>query len=107
MLLRPALANHKVVQIRSGLFTQSIRVSLKAQLYQWALTRRQLPSGNPWYLNTLAAAEQLYDALYTWNMQGYIIVTSTSLAFFKDFSSSSLAGQHRRPLKMFLDLCNH
>jgi glucoamylase len=43
--------------------------------------------GNPWYLNTLAAAEQLYDALYTWNNQGYITVTSVSLPFFQDFSS--------------------
>jgi glucoamylase len=42
--------------------------------------------GNPWYLITLGAAEQLYDALYTWNKQGFITVTSVSLAFFNDFT---------------------
>lgn len=50
--------------------------------------------GNPWYLNTLAAAELLYDALYTWNKQGSITVTSTSLAFFQDFDSSVAAGTY-------------
>lgn len=40
--------------------------------------------GNPWYLATLAAAEQLYDALYAWNKQGSVTVTGTSQAFFKD-----------------------
>lgn len=50
--------------------------------------------GNPWYLNTLAAAEQLYDALYAWNRQGSIQVTSTSLAFFQDFVSSIEAGTY-------------
>ncbi|KAL9098350.1 MAG: hypothetical protein Q9163_005980 [Psora crenata] len=40
--------------------------------------------GNPWYLATLAAAEQLYDALYQWDKQGTIEVTDASLPFFKD-----------------------
>lgn len=42
-------------------------------------------SGNPWYLNTLAAAEQLYDALHVWKQEGYIDVTSISRPFFDDF----------------------
>lgn len=50
--------------------------------------------GNPWYLNTLAAAEQLYDALYTWNEQGYITVTAISLAFFRDLVPSIIAGTY-------------
>ncbi len=49
-------------------------------------------NGNPWYLITLAAAEQLYDALYVWKQQGSITVTTTSLAFFKDFASSVSTG---------------
>ncbi|KAI9694322.1 MAG: hypothetical protein M1820_009011 [Bogoriella megaspora] len=49
-------------------------------------------NGNPWYLNTLAAAEQLYDALYQWNKIGSLNVTSTSLAFFKDLDSSITTG---------------
>ena len=51
-------------------------------------------NGNPWYLNTFAAAEQLYDALYQWNKQGSLTVTSVSLAFFKDFSSGVTAGTY-------------
>lgn len=47
-----------------------------------------------WYLNTLAAAEQLYDALYVWKKQASITVTSTSLPFFRDFSSSITAGTY-------------
>lgn len=51
-------------------------------------------NGNPWYLCTLAAAELLYDALYVWDSQGYIEVTSTSLSFFQDFDSSVAAGTY-------------
>lgn len=42
----------------------------------------------------MAAAEQLYDALIVWDSQGYIEVTSASLAFFKDFDSSVTAGTY-------------
>jgi glucoamylase len=51
-------------------------------------------NGNPWYLNTLAAAEQLWDALYVWNKQGYITVTSTSLSFFRDFMPTVSTGTY-------------
>lgn len=51
-------------------------------------------NGNPWYLCTLAAAEVLYDALIAWDTQGYIEVTSTSLAFFQDLDSSITAGTY-------------
>lgn len=37
------------------------------------------------YLCTLAAAEQLYDALYQWKHMGAFTVTPTSLPFFRDF----------------------
>lgn len=46
------------------------------------------------YINTLAAAELLYDALYQWNKIGSITIDSTSLAFFQDFSSSVTAGTY-------------
>ncbi|TFK40744.1 glucoamylase [Crucibulum laeve] len=49
-------------------------------------------NGNPWYLTTAAVAEQLYDALIVWNQQKSITVTSTSLAFFRQFSSTVAAG---------------
>ncbi|KAL1701190.1 glycoside hydrolase family 15 protein [Schizophyllum commune] len=50
--------------------------------------------GNPWYLNTFAVAEQLYDALTTWDQVGSIDVTSTSLAFFQQFSDSIAEGSY-------------
>lgn len=62
--------------------------------------------GNPWYLNTLAAAEQLYDALYTWNKQGSISVTSTSLAFFQDLSSSVSVGTYSSTTSTYTTLYN-
>ncbi|KOS23231.1 Glucoamylase [Escovopsis weberi] len=50
-------------------------------------------NGNPWYLATLAAAEQLYDAVYTWNLAGSITVTPLSLPFFQDLVPGIATGQ--------------
>jgi glucoamylase len=45
--------------------------------------------GNPWYLTTLAVAEQLYRAVHTWNsLNSGIEVTAISLPFFKQFLPS-------------------
>lgn len=62
--------------------------------------------GHPWYLNTLAAAEQLYDSLYVWNAQGYITVTSTALAFFQDLSLDVVTGTHQADSQMYTVLYN-
>ncbi|KAI5306530.1 hypothetical protein KEM56_000427 [Ascosphaera pollenicola] len=43
--------------------------------------------GNPWYLTTYAAAEQLYDAIYQWKKIGKIDVDDVSYEFFKDIDS--------------------
>lgn len=51
-------------------------------------------NGNPWYLTTFVVAEQLYDALIVWKAQGSLTVTSTSLAFFKQFVPSITAGTY-------------
>ncbi|KAK2677480.1 Glucoamylase [Fusarium oxysporum f. sp. vasinfectum] len=51
-------------------------------------------NGNPWYLATLAAAEQLYDAIYVWKQQGSITVSDVSLSFFKDLVSSISTGTY-------------
>ncbi|KAJ4483733.1 glucoamylase [Lentinula aciculospora] len=50
--------------------------------------------GNPWYLTTLAVAEQLYDSLIVWNSQGSLDVTNISLPFFKLFESSIAVGTY-------------
>lgn len=49
-------------------------------------------TGNPWFLCTLAAAEQLYDALYQWNRLGSVNVTDLSLGFFRALDSSVQIG---------------
>jgi glucoamylase len=42
-------------------------------------------NGNPWYLSTFAVAEQLYDALLTWESVRSLNVTDISLGFFSQF----------------------
>ncbi|KAF8903104.1 glycoside hydrolase family 15 protein [Gymnopilus junonius] len=61
-------------------------------------------NGNPWYLATAAVAEQLYDALIVWKQQGSITITSTSLAFFKQFSSSITAGTYASSMSTYTSL---
>ncbi|SAM84642.1 related to Glucoamylase precursor [Ustilago bromivora] len=48
--------------------------------------------GNPWYICTLAAAEVLNTAVSVANSRGSLSVTSTSLPFYRQFSSSAAAG---------------
>jgi glucoamylase len=58
----------------------------------------------PWYLTTFAVAEQLFDALHGWNQQGSLTVTDTSLAFFKQFSSSVTIGTYASSSSTFRSL---
>ncbi|KAJ7914463.1 glucoamylase [Mycena leptocephala] len=60
--------------------------------------------GNPWYLTTAAVAEQLYDALIVWKAQGALNVTSISLPFFRQFSSSVKVGNYAASTAMFKTL---
>jgi glucoamylase len=57
--------------------------------------------GNPWYLNTLAVAEQLYDAVYVWQQQEAISVTETSLDFFTELVPNILIGKYARGYDTF------
>ncbi|GAM40713.1 glucoamylase GlaA [Talaromyces pinophilus] len=90
-----ALANHKV-------YTDSFRsvYSLNSGIAEGvAVSVGRYPedsyyNGNPWFLTTTAAAEQLYDAIYQWNKIGSITITSTSLAFFQDVYSSAAVGTY-------------
>lgn len=47
-------------------------------------------NGNPWYLATNAAAEQLYYALAQWKAAGGITITTTSLPFFQRVAAENL-----------------
>jgi glucoamylase len=63
-------------------------------------------NGNPWFLTTLAAAEQLYDAIYQWKKIGSITITSTSLAFFKDIYPSAAVGTYASGSSTFTSIIN-
>ncbi|KAJ5576722.1 Six-hairpin glycosidase [Penicillium sp. DV-2018c] len=60
--------------------------------------------GNPWYLTTLAAAEQLYNAVYQWKQQKTLSITETNLAFFKDLDSSAAVGDYDSDSDTFTSL---
>ncbi|CAE6475613.1 unnamed protein product [Rhizoctonia solani] len=91
-----ALANHKAVvdSFRGSLYTINSGIASSAAVAVGRYKEDSYYNGNPWYLCTLAAAEQLYDALYQWKKLGQIPVTSKSLAFFQQFSSSIAAGNY-------------
>ncbi|KAJ5381374.1 Glucoamylase [Penicillium cataractarum] len=100
-----ALANHKV-------YTDSFRsvYSLNSGIAQGvAVAVGRYPedsyyNGNPWFLSNLAAAEQLYDAIYQWNKIGSITITSTSLAFFQDVYSSAAVGTYASSSSTFTSI---
>ncbi|KAK1997637.1 family 15 glycosyl hydrolase [Colletotrichum falcatum] len=102
-----ALASHKVVMdsfrtiyaINNGI-AQSDAISVGRY------PEDSYYGGNPWYLNTLAAAEQLYDALYVWKQQGSITVTQTSLAFFRDRLGSVAPGTYASSSSTYTSLIN-
>ncbi|KDN45804.1 hypothetical protein RSAG8_04637, partial [Rhizoctonia solani AG-8 WAC10335] len=51
-------------------------------------------NGNPWYLATFAAAEQLYYATSTWLKLGKIQITALSLPFFQPIYPSAKIGTY-------------
>jgi glucoamylase len=63
---------------------------LKLPLGRNGIQRRQ-----PWYLATLAVAEQLYDALLIWVTLRAIEVTPISQAFFAQFVPGIAPGTYR------------
>ncbi|KAI0112247.1 glycoside hydrolase family 15 protein [Nemania sp. FL0031] len=101
-----ALASHKVLvdsfrsiySINSGIATGAVAVGRYPEDSYY--------NGNPWYLNTLAAAEQLYDALYVWQTSGSITVTSTSLAFFQALVPSVTAGTYASTSATYTSIYN-
>ncbi|CAL5874215.1 uncharacterized protein PFLUO_LOCUS8503 [Penicillium psychrofluorescens] len=90
-----ALSNHKLVidSFRSLYGVNSGKAAGSAiAIGRYAEDTYQ--GGNPWYLTTLAAAEQLYDALYQWKRQGSLSITQTSLPFFQGLVLSAATGNY-------------
>ncbi|KAI1007584.1 Glucoamylase [Podosphaera aphanis] len=100
-----ALANHKIV-------TDSFRsvYSINHGIPEGsAVSVGRYPEdvyyhGNPWYLSTLAAAEQLYDALYVWHKHKIIKITDISLSFFRDFSPTIQTGAYDSTSSQYKDI---
>ncbi|KAA6413885.1 MAG: glycoside hydrolase family 15 [Lasallia pustulata] len=90
-----ALANHKVLtdSFRS-IYAINSGIAEGTAIAVGRYPEDVYQGGNPWYINTLAAAELLYDALYQWNRLGSLTVTTTSLPFFRDFSPSITPGTY-------------
>lgn len=55
---------------------------------------------------TLAAGEQLYDALYQWKKQGSLAITQTSLPFFQDLVSSATVGNYSSSSPIYTSISN-
>ncbi|KAJ4306856.1 hypothetical protein N0V88_000227 [Collariella sp. IMI 366227] len=82
----------KVTYVNSN---RSTMASPKAKLLPSAAMPKIYQNGNPWYLNTFAAAEQLYDAIYVWEKEKSVTVTDRSLPFFKDLLPNLSAGIYK------------
>ncbi|THH20579.1 hypothetical protein EW146_g793 [Bondarzewia mesenterica] len=90
-----ALSNLKVyVDAFRSIYSINSGISSTAAVATGRYPEDSYQGGNPWYLTTLAVAEQLYDALTTWDQLGSLNVTSASLAFFQQFSSGVTAGTY-------------
>lgn len=102
-----ALANHKVVtdSFRS-LYSINSGIPSGTGVAIGRYPEDSYQGGNPWYLNTFAAAEQLYDAIYQWRKLGSITITSTSLTFFRDVYPSAATGTYSSSSSTFTSLIN-
>ncbi|KAI0821308.1 glucoamylase [Irpex lacteus] len=90
-----ALANLKVyVDAFRSIYGVNSGISSSAAVAVGRYPEDSYYNGNPWYLAVFGVAEQLYDALNVWKAQGSLNVTSTSLPFFQQFSSSVTAGTY-------------
>ncbi|KAN0130282.1 Six-hairpin glycosidase-like protein [Lactarius tabidus] len=63
--------------------------------FGWFLEEKLL-GGHAQYFGTLHAAEQLFDALITWDLLGELQVTEVSLKFFRQFDQNIKVGTYRK-----------
>ncbi|EFX05149.1 beta-glucosidase [Grosmannia clavigera kw1407] len=90
-----ALANHKVyVDAFRSIYSINSGLATGKAVATGRYPEDSYYNGNPWFLTTLAAAEQLYDAIIQWNATGSLTITSTSLSFFTDLYSSAAVGTY-------------
>ncbi|TFK24931.1 glucoamylase [Coprinopsis marcescibilis] len=102
-----ALANHKAyVDAFRSIYRINNGIPSTSAVATGRYSEDVYYGGQPWYLTTAVAAEQLYDALIVWNKQQSLEVTGISLAFFRQFSSSVQVGSYASTTPTFTTLTN-
>ncbi|TWU78582.1 hypothetical protein ED733_004072 [Metarhizium rileyi] len=102
-----ALANHKaVVDSFRTIYTVNKGRSPGRAAAVGRYSEDVYYQGNPWYLATMAAAEQMYDAVYQWQKIGFITVDTTSLSFFSDLIPNIAAGTYAQTSGTFTSIIN-
>jgi glucoamylase len=101
-----ALSNHKAVvdSFRGHLYiiNSNLRPGQAAAVGRYA--EDIYYQGNPWYLCTLAAAEQLYSAAHQWNTTGSITVDNLNTNFFNDLVPNTTPGDYASDSPEFSEL---
>lgn len=102
-----ALANHKqVVDSFRSIYSINSGLTGGKAAAVGRYSEDSYQGGNPWYLNTFAAAEQLYDALYQWQKIGSLTVDSVNQAFFTDLVSGTSTGTYAAGSSQYTALTN-
>ncbi|KAL4919494.1 Six-hairpin glycosidase-like protein [Aspergillus aurantiobrunneus] len=102
-----ALANHKVyTDAFRDIYAVNSGISAGTAVAVGRYPEDSYYNGNPWYLTTLAAAEQLYNSIHQWDRQGSVTITSTSLAFFRDLHSSAATGTYDSSTATYTSIVN-
>ncbi|KAI0064145.1 hypothetical protein BV25DRAFT_346927 [Artomyces pyxidatus] len=60
--------------------------------------------GHPWFFSIFGAAEQLYDALWTWDALRHLSVTPVSHAFFASFAPNIALGDYAKTSQTYRNL---
>ncbi|KAM0314403.1 hypothetical protein ACHAO8_004771 [Botrytis cinerea] len=100
-----ALANHKVlVDSFRSIYTINSNASTGQAAAIGRYAEDVYQGGNPWYICTYAAAEQLYDALWTYNTTESITITDISQDFFTDLVPGIETGTFASDSSQFKDI---
>lgn len=91
-----ALSNHKAVvdSFRGDVYTINSNLGPGEAAAVGRYAEDVYYQGNPWYLCTLAAAEQLYSAGHQWNTTGSITVDNVNSDFFNDLVPNTTNGNY-------------
>ncbi|KAF2732476.1 beta-glucosidase [Polyplosphaeria fusca] len=102
-----ALSNHKaVVDSFRGFYAINNGIANGSAVAVGRYTEDIYFNGNPWYLTTLAAAEQLYYALHQVDSAGSITITSVSLPFWRSLYPSAAPGTYKSNTGTYSSLAN-